>query len=713
MKAAREILEPNSMVPLEFEEAARLTVGDFQRVLHPLRETADRVGKQVEHFAENLDRLSRKTRRPPAHPSEHFLPIIEAYKGISTQTVQRLSRVHAPGSTDWKKRLRSSVARTSRLAGQSGDGDSLSSETTVEDLRRWQAEEQTWTLFSLMLQIRYPSDPKKQDLAASTRVLRPSIGNGIHQYSSEQEIWNSYLANDDIAWERHVITHWLQQYADETSPNVESTVQGLEQDANRGDGLWAHGWLYSKEAIKAHKRLRSGTVSDSITTSDRSQPLVTQLDPDATSRQGRSLEMQDQSFEQAIWRACWEMLRRGKDWTFIREWCKERVEGWRAVAMLGDPRNSTGTNNLRSRVLWRKACSVASLHSDVDRYENAVYGALSGNMNSVIKICQSWEDFLFCYHNCYLIRGFDEYTTRALPQCVAPSLGQSFGIADTVSSPLLGKAIVEKLQIDSSSRDQANEPMRMLQGSLIAKDLENFIIRYGSNLLNSVRGTDDAKLFPTVDTDTSCKAVGKQDYMNDYDLLRMLTHMLFLLYDLGLKITNHSKRVAAESVAVAYINFLSKAGKLELLPLYASRLHEDTASHCLARQFPRIRENRDRSTVLALLKQDDIDTSQIFIKQIQLIIEDNSDKVMEPSVCPALSILSNNAQSRTQWRELKANFLTLRINDPQMDLIQGFQWYLLDGTWTAAMRAGVNIYKYFLRKSWPPFCTFGRSDSYH
>ena len=662
------------------------------------------MGKQVEHFAETLDRFSGRVRPVPATKDDLFLPLIEAYKDIATQTVRRLRRVHAPDShKDWKNRLRSSTARASRASSHPANDDSLGSETTVDDLQRWQAEEQTWTLLSLTLQLKHPtSEPNTQDSVPTTKIQRPPKGNAVHQYSSGQALWTSYLANDDIGWERHVVTNWLQQCADETRPEVEAVVETLEKGADRGDGLWAHGWLYSKEAIKAQKRLRSGAVSDSITTSDRSRPLITRLDPDAISRQGRSLERQDHSFEQAIWRACWEMVRRGKDWAFIREWCKERVEGWRAVTMLGDPRSSSGTNTLRSRALWRKACNIASLHSEVDRYENAVYGALSGNATSVLKICQSWEDYLFCYLNCSMIRGFDNYICRAIPQRSGPCLEPGFGLSPANSSYPTGREVIEKLQKDAATRDQAREPMRSLQGSLIAKKVEIFIIQHGSRLSASTQGTDYTKIFRTVDAESPSAAALDQNAMEDYDFLRILTHMLFLFRDLGLEYANRSRQSAAENVVVAYIDFLSKAGKLELLPLYASRLDHDTAVHCLARQFPRIRDNRDRGTVLALLKQSSIDVGQVLMKQLQLIIEDGQERVKEGSEFPALSILSDTAGSRAQWRDLKADFLTLRTTDAQVDLIQGFQWYLLDGKWTASMGAGVKIYKYFLRKSYVP-----------
>ena len=683
-------------------EAERpLTVGDVQRVLHPLRETADRVGKQVEQFAENLDRLSSRVRPSAQKTVETVLPFIEAYKAISNETVRRLRKAHNPQrQEDWKKRLRNSTARASKATSHADDDERLALQSSAQDMTRWKSEEQTWTLLSLMLQIQHPL-PKssEQNYDSATVVHRPVSDSSTHQFSSEQAIWSAYLAEDDIAWERHLVTSWLQQCADESSPDIESVVGDLEQEADRGDGLSAHGWLYSKEKIKAQKRLRSGQVPDTMTTSDKSRPLVTQLDPDAISRQSRSVEQQDQCFEQAIWRACWEMVRRGKDWAYIRDWCKERVEGWRAVIMLGDPRSSPGTNSLQTRSLWRKACNVASLHSEVDRYENAVYGALSGNLTSVLKICKTWEDAVFSYYNCYLIRGFDEYISRALPRRVSPSLQQVFEISDTFPKSLSCPKIIEKTYKDVASAGQSPQTIQMIQGSLIAQKFLDFVALHGSILLNKSLKGQNAKMFPNRKAKGFPQNIGTTISLESYDVLRMLTHILFIFYDLGYTYVDIDNQIGAESIVVAYIDFLGKAGKLAILPSYASRLHPETAIYCLARQFPRIRDHQDRSDILKLASKDGMDVNRLLVQQLQLIIDDNANSIGGFSPFPALSIMSEMKEDRSQWRHIKFNFATTAITDDQIDLIQGFRWYLLGGTWESAMSVGTVTYKHFLRKS--------------
>ncbi|KAI5295733.1 Nucleoporin nup84, partial [Ascosphaera atra] len=57
---------------------------------------------------------------------------------------------------------------------------------------------------------------------------------------------------------------------------------------------------------------------------DQSASQVTQLDPDAVTRQQRILQRQDELFEQATWLTIWKMLCEGQGWSKIRQWASER-----------------------------------------------------------------------------------------------------------------------------------------------------------------------------------------------------------------------------------------------------------------------------------------------------------------------------------------------------------------------------------------------------
>ena len=697
------------------------TVSEVHRALHPLQVTADRVGKQVEEFAENLDRLSFKNKRRKEKDCSDVLPLVNAYKRIAKDTVRRLQSLHAPErqqqlSKKTKRRLRTSSLKSIPGPGPAEDGKDRDMMTSVEDLKRWELEEQTWDLVGIMLQVGYPNrgmiDAKRDN---EPRLVRPSTDTEVHRYSSEKEIWNMFLASDDQAWERHVVVEWLKKCANDSGQDIDQVVKDLEMDADRGSGLWAHSWLYSKEAIKYQKRLRSWPqvlepddpgLETSLVNSEKTKSLVTQLDPDAITRQSRSLEQLDNYFERATWLACWEMLRRGRDWDYIREWCHERGESWRAAAMRGDARNArfptSAPASWQSRVLWRKVCALVAKDSSIDEYDNGVYGILSGYLPSVLKVSRSWDDYLFAHYNSYLLHSFDRYLRSSFPDRVPAALNDKHG---TLNFSVFGgqrahsgNQIVEKMKHLDTTREEARQPLKMLQGSLIANTFDDFVFKHGVRLTQAANTKGRSKILePFGDNQNLEGSVTAPISMADHDFLRLITHIIFLFQDLGFQFGEGERRSAMENIIVTYADYLSKAGKQQLLPLYASRLSYRTSITCLGRQLPLIQDRRERQTMISLMKQNGIDVPGVLSMQLQLIITDTS---LSQTKWPPLRILEQTSKDASSVRPIRTGFIGDEVTDDQEDLIHGFEWYLLlEYHWQQTMAVGVVVYKHFLRKS--------------
>ena len=716
------------MVDLERATPPLLTVGDVQRALHPLQVTADRVGKQVERFAETLDRLSTRSQGRLHKDCRNVLPLVLSYKKIAYDTVEQLKAVHAPEkqhqmAKEWKRRLRNSSGSSTPRSIHAEENSDSSLKTTLKDLKSWEQEEHTWELLGLMLQVEYPipqSDAHKPEFDQG--FVRPSKGPDIHRYSSEKAVWTRFLSEDDQAWERHTVVEWLKKCADSSGQDIELVVKELEGDADRGSGLWAHSWLYSKEAIKGQKRLRSWPqplypdapgIEDSLLNAERTKGLITQLDPDSITRQDRSLEKQDHYFERATWLACWEMIRRGKSWDFVREWCQERVEGWRAIAMRGDPRSSGFQDdrlsydkslavNWHSRALWRKTCAVAANRGGVDKYENAVYGVLSGYLPSVKDVSDSWDDYLFAHYNSYLLRQFDRYVktnfSDRLPKALTEKHGCfKFSIAAGQRTQS-GNQIIKRMKNLAKTGKEAREPFKLLQGSLIAKTFDDFLYKEGIQLALSANHPERSKILPAVKTNTSDAAVNSSITMNDHDLLRIITHMYFIFQDLGLVIEDGDRRIAAENFVVAYVDYLSKAGKQQLLPLYASRLSPKRTQSCLGRQLPLIRNHGERQTMMRLMKQCGIEISGVLNMQLQLIISDNLPEGSNEDNYPRLSVLEPTKKEKDYVYPIRKKFIGDVVTDDEQDLINGFEWYLLEGHWQNTLATGTVLYKHLLRE---------------
>ena len=696
------------------------TVSEVRRMLRPLQATADRVGKQVERFAEHLDRyISQKPKR--AHKDcRHVLPLVNEYRRIASDTVKYLKGIHSAdrdkrASGTWKLRLRSSSRRLSSPSSSADAEENGGARTSVKDLKDWEQEEQTWELLALMLQVQY-AVPQSElgNLDIQQNYRRPSGDTEIHRFSSEKDAWSRFLAQDDLAWERHTVVEWLKRCADTSNQDIDEVVRDLESGADRGTGLWAHGWLYTKESIKGQKRLRSWPqvldpddpgIDTSLRSADKTKNLITQLDPDAITRQGRDLEGQDLYFERAMWLACWEMVRRGKDWSYIREWCQEKAEGWRATLMRGDPRALSAAktplaSGWQSRALWRKICCSAAKDGGVDKYENAVYGVLGGSLHSVLKVCGNWNDYLFAHYNTYLLHQFDDYVSNTLAVYMSASITPATRFV--FSGDERGHQIVERMKSLDSTKKQAATLTKMLQGGLIAKSFREFAIHHGVRLAQSANSKQKSKIIPEPrerHLRQLQENVTAPISMEDYDLLRIVTHMLFIFQDLGMNFDHDDDLSAAENIVVAYIEYLSKAGKQQLLPLYASRLSPSRATNCLARQLPLIQDHSERRTVMSLMEKSGLDAPSVLMTQLKLIILDAPPRPKGSAPFSPLNILESGASNITKMRSVRKSFVGRSISADEYDIINGFEWYLLiQDRWQQIMSMGTILYKHFLRR---------------
>ena len=706
---------------------ALLTIGDVHRALHPLLATADRVGKQVEEFAETLDRISIKKQQKLQKDCRHVLPLVKEYERIADETVKRLRKYHEPERQEkwkksWRRRLRSSSGRSTPISIHEDDNVNESLHTTLQDLQRWEQERQTWQLFGLMIEIEHPiHESEISSLNLARPSSRPRKDSEIHRFSTEKVIWENFLAEDDAAWERNIVVEWLKSSAESSGQDVDVIIEQLDTGADRGSGLWAHGWLYSKEAIKSKKRLRSWPqpldpgspgIDASLGNVERARGLVTQLDPDAVTRQGRSLEKEDVFFERATWLACWEFLRRGRSWDSIRQWCQDRVEVWRAISIQGDPRGPSGAENYglaqakgnwQSRSLWRRMCATAAKDGGSDKYEKAVYGMLAGYFPSVEQVCRSWDDFLFAHYNTYLLHQFDQYLQARFPERLSQVVVEKHVSYDHATigghTILSSRAVVEKLQRLDLIKDEANQPLKMLQGSIIAKTFKDFVFKHGVKLARSANAQGRSKIMVDMDDDFLDQGTVADIGMNDHDLLRILTHMLFILQDLGLATEVGDHQYATENIIVAYVDYLGKAGKQQLLPLYASRLSRQRSIECMGRQLPSILDTGERKTVMKLMQQYGMNLTGVLNMQLRMIILDTPPNPQNTGAIPKLNILDQSTMDSKVIRAVKSGFLGHTMSGDEEDLLHGFEWYmLLEEHWKETMATGTIIYKHLLRK---------------
>ena len=707
------------------------TVKDVHRALHPLQSTADRVGRQVEQFAESLDRLSSQT-KSQVKDCRHVLPLVQEYEKIAADTVKRLRRFHEAERQEqlrdeWRRKLQN-VEGNEQKNAEREETEDLNT-TTVKDLRHWEQEHQTWQLLRLMLQCYYPVPAEVSGLPnQEERFTRPKAPK-VHRYSLERDVWNKFLEENDDAWEANVVVEWLMTSADQSGQDIDTMIEDLEGGSERGPGLSAPGWLYSKESIKAQKRLRSWSqpldpvspgIDISLISADKSSGLVTQLDPDSFSRQGRKLDKEDIYFERASWLACWEMMRRGRSWDSISEWCHERFENWRALSIRGDPRMALGHGQRSSsdavagwqtRSIWRHACADAANHGGIDRYENAVYGLLCGDLTSVEKVLRGWDDHLFATYSSQLMLHFDFYIQANFPGRIPRGSDGAAAVGKTHASKpewFSGPHMWKTLLDSKITEQEARSPMKMLQGSLIANGFTEWVADQGVALgreLSQGLANDEESSEVDILPSFALHQMPKEAMptgptadigLTDHDMLRILTHIILIFNELE---PPKGRNIATENIILGYVNYLGQAGKQQLLPLYASQLSDRGSIECMARQLPTIIDVGERRTIMNLMTQYEMNVVSILNLQVQLLASESRAENSPKGTSAQLKILDSNGPDRFGLPAIQRDFIGQEVGPRTLDLIRGLEWYLLlDGHWNASMWAASFVYKVLLRR---------------
>lgn len=698
---------------------ALLTADDHEDILHPLREAANRIGREVERFAEVLDEYNPLKAADKTEREDMACDLIDMCREIALETVDRLREQHASkdrtqNATEWRKKMRGfRINQDVDEEMEDVEDDMkevarLSESTTIQDLQRWEEEVQTWDLMRRFVYITIMTNRSDGNLFSDHAALSQTI----NEYSSEREVWGNFLESDRKAFERETVLSWLKDTADDSGEDIDVLVQELQQNAERGD-IIAHGWLHTKAAIKNQKRLHvwpstidpsSPDVQRIHLNSTKTEPLVTQLDPDAPTRQGRKLEAQDQYFERAIWLGCYELLRRGKNIEDIREWCRDRTEIWRAVSMSGlrsTEADKAGTScSYSSTLLWRRMCYALARRGGADEYERAVYGILSGDFPSIDSVCKTWNDVLFAHYNSLLKSQFEAYLLANDSSRISTGVVSTFEIFDALQAHggdkgNVGKEIINSIAKNPKTSEEAKRPMKLLQGVIIGDSVSEFILNQGLALSKEANRETTSLLLPKFESRLNSDDFASYISLDDYDNLRVLAHMYLVFKSLGTSF-HLADEIAAENILVAYINFLRLAGKEELIPLYAAQLSEKRCYDVLSRTLIDVVELDQRIVLIKLMKELGLDIQRFVELQTKNLLAEYPDTSDGFPADNNFKILENMREDSDMKKKITPGFIGQTVERSDMLLIRSLEWHLLvDGLWSTTFKAGTALYKRF------------------
>ena len=660
------------------------------------------MGPEIEQFANALD--------------DCLSPLLT--QSEKRQRLLQLPRIYYQNTVRRLENLEASIADDGAEDMDMDSEDREPSEPTEEQAARMtqlRSEAQTWDLIRRVLPLRYG------DSASTTaRSLYKAAGGGKH------DLWHEFLQNDSVAQERFAIVQWLQTNA-ASGPEIDKLVQDLQQNADRGD-IIAHGWLHTRSAIKLRKSVtawphlldrQSSDVARSHVNADGA-PLVTHLDPDAVTRQDRKLEPQDEYFERAIWLGCFEHLRRGSSMEVIRDWCQERTEMWRAISVSAMPlscvedEEATIESAPSSIALWRRMCFGLSRQGGCDDYERAVYGLLSGDVISVEKVAQTWDDFLFANYNALLRTQFDNF---ALSQCSsedASDLTQSFSAFDAIQflgdENMIEKRLMSSLESKKNIGGESMDPVKALQASIVGKNIHEHLHAQGMIISQDANLTEASSLMPLPQS-VEIKDPMRYFALGQEDGLRIVAHIFLLITLLESlnEVPNDTvgQRAARppawaqENILAAYTGYLNAASMKDLIPLYCSVLPSPRREEVLSCNLISEQVDSERRHLLKLVDKAGINVVDFLKTQARLMYNQAG---LTPGVGtrqPVFKILVDEPPTAHHGRTINPDFVGEddTVDTKHANLVQAIEWLLMEPmTWPLAFSFAVKIYKFFLRE---------------
>ncbi|KAL9107963.1 MAG: hypothetical protein Q9227_007178 [Pyrenula ochraceoflavens] len=617
--------------------------------LSRLEETSSRVKKQVDEYARDLDKFIAANKDASSEriwDDAHAL--LKSFQKNATTRAEDASKSKSPRSTSRDRSHRISIS---------------SIEASDPVLKRQEAD--IWEILATLMAIDSPEHRRKVHEAQSDTFHK------MNQYSSSLERWEAFVETDIFAQETLAIIAWLQRTANSSATSIDELTKELRGRSERGEGIWTSGWIYTKEKIKGEKRLRSW--SQYIEPKERhnvriNRPdgaaVATQLDPDATLRQHQTLFEEDVFHEAAAWLTCWEMIRRGRPWTEVKEYWDQRNEHWRACSILGLPVPASD-NDTDESLSWIRACGseepwsmAARLLSDdprIDKFESAVYGLLSNNKNRSLQVCETADDQFFVTFVSMLQDRYEHFCRNITHRVQYHSnIAQSSANYDQI------QALLKNLLSQGKLKHDGQDLFKAIQASIITKTLPPFLANLGRSIAVDHMHSNQEKggKGSTMDTETQ-------------EALRTAVHIQIIMDRLGyMKSASAEEYGAMQQNTSAYVRHLREVGLLNLAPLYASCMPPSLAARTLGENLITLTNEQERHLLVQLMGSNGIH----FINVLQQMLHTTSRDQQDVKPFQPVNVVVDNPAKPRKLR-IRADFMDQDITSNEIDLVHCLEWF--------------------------------------
>lgn len=594
---------------------------------------ADRVGKEVEGFAKRLDHWYTKSSENENAKHKATVKVLDSFRDFAESNVEELKKAVPVIDKDGLNGTLEQHTKRAEHTEPHAYTNHRHKDKSARGLPEWQAELATWELARLVFDLRHPQPGTDTEAAKNTKLRNAG---GLDRRSPKAEVWERFIISDDLGREKKAVLRWLQQTANSSERNEDLIMEEWAKQSGKDVDTWTSGWLETKATIK-HTKIAlgvEGPLDSNVKVSGRTTDgaLVTRLDPDAQTRQQCALEKPDVYYENALWKACYEMLRRGDPPSKINDWFKAKKQGYRAICIGASgevwPDGAPNISPPDFGYLFRRTAYLAAQSASYP-YEGAAYGMVSGNFQRIQAISSSWDDHLYAYYNALLLSRFDRYLlaepqdqprAQKHPQLNFP------GVMEHINNDWENatQKVVELLAQDPATSHEAKTPIKLIQSALLTGTLDDLICKVGVAIADAVQARSSVPTF-IVDPDHnaddafaagqegvfSCRGTRSvivpdyyQRFLHDSHALRILVH-IFIVFGNPRDPLSRERRFeyfARGNVIAAYVEYLRLAQRLQPIPLYAAHLERWRASMTLGRILPAVTDPDEQKRYVKLMR---------------------------------------------------------------------------------------------------------------
>ncbi|XP_071392851.1 LOW QUALITY PROTEIN: nuclear pore complex protein Nup107, partial [Centroberyx affinis] len=426
---------------------------------------------------------------------------------------------------------------------------------------RWllQQENATWRLVTSLYRDRVQSaleDDIMTDLAAPSE--------------SEKVVVDQLFQRDAVVRQSQLVVDWLESIAKDQIGDFSDNIEYYAKNVC---------WENTLHALKLRRTSSAGLTV----------PLVTELDPDAPLRQQRPLADLDREDDARLLKNLFSLIRAGMT-EEAQRLCKRCGQAWRAATLEGwklyhDPNMTSGSAELQPvegnphRGIWKACCWRLSEEEQLNRYERAIYAALSGNLKQLLGVCESWEDCVWA---------FFRVTVDSLVEQELRSSGMSQQELDALPREYLEanwtmEKVFEELQASESKRvlQETREHYHLIQKFVILGDLDGLLEEFSDWLT-------DSKPLPS-------------------HLLRFMAHLVLFYRSLGMAL----KEEVCVDVLKAYLALLVVAQQSDLVASFSSQLPAELATAQFAEYLQTVSQSEERRRCLQLAAEAGLDVAAV------------------------------------------------------------------------------------------------------